>query len=52
MLPCNVIVYEKEKRTIVSIISPTTAMGMINNEDLKKVGERIENKLKQVIDAL
>ena len=52
MLPCNVIVYEKEKHTIVSIISPTTAMGMINNEDLKKVGERIENKLKQVIDVL
>ncbi len=52
MLPCNVIVYEKEKHTIVSIIRPTTVMGMINNEDLKKVGERIENKLKKVIDAL
>ncbi len=52
MLPCNVIVYEKENHTIVSIIRPKTAMGMIDNEDLKKVGERIENKLKKVIDAL
>lgn len=52
MLPCNVIVYEKDNHTIVSIIRPTTVMGMINNEDLNKVGERIENKLKHVIDAL
>ena len=52
MLPCNVIVYEKDNHTIVSIIRPTTVMGMINNEDLKKIGERIENKLKKVIDAL
>ena len=52
MLPCNVIVYEKDNHTIVSIIRPTTAMGMINNTELKKIGERIENKLKQVIDAL
>ena len=37
MLPCNVIVYKKEKKTAISIIKPTIAMKMIDNEELKVV---------------
>ena len=52
MLPCNVIVYEKNKKTNVSIIKPSVAMSMIDNNELKDVAEHVELKLQQVIDAL
>ena len=52
MLPCNVIVYEKEDKTVVSIIKPTVAMKIINNKKLKEVAKHIETKLKHVINAL
>lgn len=50
MLPCNIIVYEKENKVFVSAIVPTVAMGMIKNEKLRKVAEQVEEKLKRVID--
>ena len=52
MLPCNVIVYEKENKIMVSIIKPSVAMEMINNKKLKEVAKHIETKLRNVIDAL
>ncbi|UCF12997.1 MAG: DUF302 domain-containing protein [Thermoplasmatales archaeon] len=52
MLPCNVIVYEKGNKTKISIIKPTVAMSMINNEALKEIAEKIEKKLEDVIDAI
>ena len=52
MLPCNVIVYEKEMKTAISIINPSVAMQMIDNKELKEVAEAIETRLKRVIDAI
>jgi uncharacterized protein (DUF302 family) len=52
MLPCNVILYEKGDKTVISIIKPTVAMKMINNNKLKEIAEHIETKLKHVIDTL
>ena len=52
MLPCNVIVYEKENHSIVSIIKPTMAMGMIDNDTLKLIAENVENKLENVVNAI
>lgn len=52
LLPCNVIVYEKEGKTSVSALKPSVAMGMIDNPDLKCVAEEVEEKLKKVIDAV
>lgn len=52
MLPCNVIVYEKESKTVVSIIKPTAAMQMIDNEQLRQIAEKIEAKLKSVLDSI
>lgn len=52
MLPCNVIVYEKGNKTIISIIKPTVAMGMIDNEELREIAEKIEKKLGDVIDSI
>ncbi len=50
MLPCNVIVYEKENKVFVSAILPTVAMSMIKNENLRIIAEQVEEKLKRVID--
>jgi uncharacterized protein (DUF302 family) len=52
MLPCNVIVYEKGNKTKISIIKPTVAMGMIDNEGLREIAEKIEKKLGGVIDSI
>jgi len=52
LLPCNVVIYEKEGRTILSIIKPSTAMGMIENEALKQIATEVEAKLKEVFDSV
>jgi uncharacterized protein (DUF302 family) len=52
MLPCNVIVYEKGSKTVLSIIRPTVAMQMVDNAELQKVSEEVEGKLKKVFDAI
>ena len=52
MLPCNVIVYEKNGRTVLSFIRPTVAMQMIDNSELLKVSEEAEGKLKKAFDAI
>jgi uncharacterized protein (DUF302 family) len=51
MLPCNVIVYEKGSKTVLSVVRPTVAMQMIDNVELQKLAEAIESKLKNAFDA-
>ena len=50
MLPCNVIVYEKDGKTTISAINPTIAMQMIKNEKLRGIAQEIETKLKRAVD--
>ncbi len=52
MLPCNVIVYQKENQVFVAAIKPSVAMGMIENNSLGEVAVDIETRLKKVIDNL
>ena len=52
MLPCNVIVYEKDGKTTLSFIRPTVAMQMVDNAELQKVSEEVEGKLKKAFDAV
>jgi uncharacterized protein (DUF302 family) len=52
MLPCNVIVYEKDGKTVLSVIKPATAMQMIDNAELKKIAEHVENQLKQAFEIV
>lgn len=52
MLPCNVIVYEKGGKTVLSFIRPTVAMQMVDNAELQKVSEEVEEKLKKAFDAI
>jgi uncharacterized protein (DUF302 family) len=52
LLPCNVVVYEKDGKTILVIIKPSTAMGMVDNPGLKQTALEVETKLKQVFDSI
>lgn len=52
LLPCNVLVYEHDGKTVLSIIKPATAMGMIENEALKQIAVEVEEKLQQVFDSV
>lgn len=52
MLPCNVIVYEKDSKTVLSVIRPSVAMRMIENRELQKLAETVEGLLKKVFDAV
>jgi len=52
MLPCNVVVYENNGGSVLSIIRPTVTMEMIDNPELRKVVSDVEIKLKHVFDAI
>lgn len=52
MLPCNVIVYEKGSKTVLSVIRPAVAMQMIDNAELQKLAEAVEEQLKKAFDAV
>jgi uncharacterized protein (DUF302 family) len=52
MLPCNAVVYEKDGRTVLGVIKPTSVMSMIDNRELQAVAEQVEAKLERVFDAV
>ena len=52
MLPCNVVIYEKEGKTVLAVIKPSIGMGMLENESLKRIAQEVESKLKQVFDSV
>jgi uncharacterized protein (DUF302 family) len=52
MLPCNVILYERNGGTAVGIIRPTVAMQMIENDQLIGIAREIERKLKRTLELI
>jgi uncharacterized protein (DUF302 family) len=52
LLPCNVIVYDDDGKTYASAILPTVAMSMIDKPELALIAKTVEEKLKNVINAL
>ncbi|MEW5802008.1 MAG: DUF302 domain-containing protein [bacterium] len=52
MIPYNVILYEKDKRTVLSVIKPAAVMEMIDNEDLREIAAQMERRLKRVFDSV
>ena len=52
LLPCNVIVYEKENKTEVSMFNPMTMTKLVENESLKSVAEEVNTKLTRVLEAV
>jgi uncharacterized protein (DUF302 family) len=52
LLPCNVIVFEKEGTSVVSAIDPIGMIGDTPNEALRSVANEVRPKLERVIRKL
>lgn len=52
LLPCNVIVYEKEGRTVVAAFDPMAMAALVENPALKSVAEEVTARLQRVISSL
>lgn len=52
LMPCNVIVYERDAIVSVAAIRPTAAMRMVENDRLAQIAEQAEGKLISAIDSL
>ena len=52
LLPCNVIVYEKENRTVVSIFDPMVMTWIIENDNMKPIATEVREKLQRVLKAI
>lgn len=52
LLPCNVIVYDNNGKTVVNAINPVVAMSIVENESLGEIAQEVTEKLKKVIDNL
>jgi uncharacterized protein (DUF302 family) len=52
LLPCNVVVYEKENKTCVSIFDPMVMTKIIENDKMKPIATEIQEKLQRVLKAI
>lgn len=53
LLPCNVIVQEKEQGTIeISAVDPLASMQAVQNPDLAEIATEVTNRLKKMIESL
>ncbi|MCC6255212.1 MAG: DUF302 domain-containing protein [Ignavibacteriaceae bacterium] len=52
LLPCNLIVYEKDNKTVVSVFDPNIMAHIIDNPDMKAVAEEVKSKLEKVLEAV
>lgn len=53
MLPCNVVVQEKENnQTEIAAVDPVASMQAVDNDAITPVAEKIRDSLKEAIDAV
>jgi uncharacterized protein (DUF302 family) len=52
LLPCNVIVYEKDNKTAVSVFNPGLMSQVVDNKNLKPVADEVKEKLKRVLNNI
>lgn len=52
LLPCNVIVYEEDGGSVVSIVDPISMLGVVENPALNPVADEARSRLQRVIEAL
>ena len=45
LLPCNVIIYEKDGKTAVSVFNPMIMSQLIDNKDMLAIAEEVKSKL-------
>jgi uncharacterized protein (DUF302 family) len=52
LLPCNVIVYEKEDKSAVSFFNPALMSKVVENEALNPIADEVKEKLQRVFDSV
>jgi uncharacterized protein (DUF302 family) len=52
LLPCNVIVYEKEGKTRVSIFDPMVMTWIIENDNMKPIATEVQERLQRVLNEI
>jgi len=52
LLPCNVIVYEKDDKTRVSIFDPMVMTWIMENDQMKPIATEVKEKLQRVLKAI
>lgn len=52
LLPCNVIVYEKDEKIKVSIFDPMVMTWIIENDNMKPIATEVQERLQRVLAAI
>lgn len=52
LLPCNVIVYEKDDMTKVSIFDPMVMTWILENDNMKPIATEVQERLQRVLAAI
>ena len=52
LLPCNVIVYEKDNKTRISIFDPMVMTWIIENDNIKPIATEVQERLQRVLKAI
>ena len=52
LLPCNVIVYEEDGGSVVSIVDPISMLGVVESPELEPVASEALARLERVVKAL
>ena len=52
LLPCNVVVYEREGHTRVAAVEPEQMLSIIGNEELDPIAQRVRGDLSRVVEEI
>lgn len=52
LLPCNVIIYEKESKSVVSVFNPLIMTEFVNNKEMIEIAEEVKSKLISALESV
>ncbi len=52
LLPCNVIVYEKEGKSVVSVFNPLIMTQFVNSKEMNEIAEEVKSKLISALESV
>jgi len=52
MLPCNVIVYEKDDNSVVSFFDPALMKNIVSNKSINPIADEVKEKLHRVFESV
>jgi len=52
LLPCNVIVYEKGGKSVVSVFNPMVMTEVLENKDMRPIAQEVQARLNRALAAM